>query len=159
MVDMAVVARIARATRLESVSLTALDCKLLTKSEALLSSDPEVSIVPSASHALEAGDILAVRANCFVGFVGKDKVDHLRILTEYELKYRLRERFEDKALEQFASVNGIYNAWPFFREAVHSVMCRMALPPFTLPLFTVGKAPSDAEPEGASSPDRAAVAP
>jgi hypothetical protein len=37
--------------------------------------------------------------------------------------------------EAFARVNGIYNAWPYWREYVQSVTSRMGFPGLTLPVF------------------------
>jgi hypothetical protein len=42
---------------------------------------------------------------------------------------------EDDALQFFADKNAVYNAWPFFREHVHSLTVKMDLPPFVAPLF------------------------
>jgi len=41
----------------------------------------------------------------------------------------------DDALGQFARVNGVYNAWPFLREAVYAGTARVGLPPLNLPLY------------------------
>ena len=37
--------------------------------------------------------------------------------------------------QMFASRNGIFNAWPFFREFVQSTVARMGMPPLMIPLF------------------------
>lgn len=58
---------------------------------------------------------------------------------KYELFYSVPEDFTatKKECDAFASVNGIYNAWPYFREFVQSGMQRMGLPPMTLPVYRV----------------------
>jgi hypothetical protein len=43
--------------------------------------------------------------------------------------------FEDEALEHFASMNGAYNAWPYWRELVQSVAGRVGLSGVVLPVF------------------------
>lgn len=63
----------------------------------------------------------------------------VRIDAEHEVNYRYPVDFSIKAdqLEHFARVNAIYNAWPFWREFVQSMMLRQGLPPFVLPLMKV----------------------
>ena len=39
-------------------------------------------------------------------------------------------------IEAFAQLNGIYNAWPYFREYLQCSTARMGLPTVTLPLIT-----------------------
>ena len=59
------------------------------------------------------------------------------IETSFELQYRLPEGFrvEPQTLTTFAETNGIYNAWPYWREFVQSTLARMGLPPVVLPLL------------------------
>lgn len=59
------------------------------------------------------------------------------VTAEFELLYKLPEEFEatDEELEAFASLNGVFNAWPYFREFVQSMITRMGLPVITIPLF------------------------
>ena len=59
------------------------------------------------------------------------------IETSFELQYRLPEGFrvDPDALTTFAQTNGIYNAWPYWREFVQSTFARMGLPPVVLPLL------------------------
>lgn len=40
-------------------------------------------------------------------------------------------------LEQFAKVNGVFNAWPFLREIIQSTTLRMGIAPVMLPLHRV----------------------
>ncbi len=35
----------------------------------------------------------------------------------------------------FSNTNGIYNAWPYWREFVQNTIARMGLPPLTIPVF------------------------
>lgn len=41
-------------------------------------------------------------------------------------------------VDAFGRMNGVFNAWPFWREFVHSSALRMGLPPVTVPLLTIG---------------------
>jgi preprotein translocase subunit SecB len=37
--------------------------------------------------------------------------------------------------DAFAQSNGLYNAWPYWREFVQNTVARMNLPPLTIPVF------------------------
>lgn len=55
------------------------------------------------------------------------------------LAYKI-ENFEgltQKGFEQFANLNGIYNAWPYWREFVQNTVTRMGLPSLTIPVFRI----------------------
>lgn len=54
-------------------------------------------------------------------------------LLTYEVKGS--ETLDPAHAEAFARINGIYNAWPYWREYVQSVTSRMGLPGLTLPVF------------------------
>lgn len=43
----------------------------------------------------------------------------------------------EKNIEAFAKINGIYNAWPYWRELVQNLTCRMGILPITVPVFRV----------------------
>jgi hypothetical protein len=76
---------------------------------------------------------------------GKSPVS-LRI--EYELTYQVPADLVVKRVElnAFAKVNGVFNAWPYFREIVQSTMQRMDLPPVILPVYRVPQAKPQADP-------------
>jgi hypothetical protein len=59
----------------------------------------------------------------------------------FELTYRIPENMStsDEQLEEFARVNGVFNAWPYFREFVHASLARMGLPPLILPVYRLSK--------------------
>ena len=55
------------------------------------------------------------------------------------LAYKI-ENFEgltQKGFDQFANLNGIYNAWPYWREFVQNTVTRMGLPSLTIPVFRI----------------------
>jgi len=59
------------------------------------------------------------------------------------LAYKI-ENFEgltQKGFEQFANLNGIYNAWPYWREFVQNTIVRMGLPSLSIPVFRIVKPP------------------
>jgi len=52
------------------------------------------------------------------------------------------EGIEDRNLAAFAATNGVYNAWPYWREYVQSTSVRMGLPPIAVPVFRLPAGPS-----------------
>lgn len=67
----------------------------------------------------------------------EDPDENLLIEATFVLTYRLRsfEGIEDKHLQAYGSTNGIFNAWPFWREFVQSISLRMGIPPIAVPVF------------------------
>lgn len=55
----------------------------------------------------------------------------------FQLMYSLPDEFAaaDSCFEQFAAVNGVYNAWPYWRELVQTSTGRIGLPGVVLPVF------------------------
>ncbi len=63
----------------------------------------------------------------------------------FVLSYKI-ENFEgltQEGFEQFASLNGIYNAWPYWREFVQNTVVRMGLPPLSIPVFRIVEPPKE----------------
>jgi hypothetical protein len=56
-----------------------------------------------------------------------------------ELVYKLpsEAQVSDEAKTRFAQINGVFNAWPFFRAKLFSLLPEMGLPPYTLPVYRV----------------------
>jgi hypothetical protein len=76
-----------------------------------------------------------------------EKKPALRLKVEYELRYRVPPEFEARKTEvdAFAKVNGVFNAWPYFREYIQTTTQRMNLPPIIIPVYRVPpQAPKEA---------------
>lgn len=73
---------------------------------------------------------------------------NIMIRAAFQLAYVVKDlaRFTDEEIDAFGRMNGVYNAWPFWRELVYSTMARMGVPPITLPTFRFDEQ-QDAEPE------------
>ena len=56
---------------------------------------------------------------------------------------------ESEDLKHFAETNGIYNAWPYWREFLSSALARVGLPRLTLP--TLALTPDSASKDDSSS--------
>jgi hypothetical protein len=67
---------------------------------------------------------------------GEDK-DLATINASFLLAYSIsnKEGLTEDHYQQFANTNGIYNAWPYWREFVQNTIARMSLPPLTIPVF------------------------
>ena len=71
----------------------------------------------------------------------------LTIDASFVLTYQI-DRFDgltQEGFEQFANLNGVYNAWPYWREFVQNTIGRMGLPPLTIPVFRIVEPSSGAK--------------
>jgi hypothetical protein len=55
----------------------------------------------------------------------------------------------------FGALNGVFNAWPYWRELLHSLTSRMGLPAFLLPVLRIGAERSTKSPAEHSAQKRA----
>ncbi len=83
------------------------------------------------------------------GYSEKKEADEpaLKIEAVFVLIYKV-SNFKDlkkKHFEAFANTNGIYNAWPYWREFVQNTIARMSLPPLTIPVFRIVPVPAKAK--------------
>lgn len=77
----------------------------------------------------------------------KSKVQKPVVVIEasFLLAYKI-ENFEgltQEGFELFANLNGIYNAWPYWREFVQNSIARMGLPSLAIPVFRIVKPPKE----------------
>ncbi len=68
-------------------------------------------------------------------------VSDLSILAQFILLYKLKEdtKLTKKNFEAFGKINGVYNAWPYWREFVQNTASRMGLPSLVVPVFRLAK--------------------
>ncbi|MCB9745678.1 MAG: hypothetical protein H6740_24100 [Alphaproteobacteria bacterium] len=64
----------------------------------------------------------------------------------YQIHYARPAEFtpSQDELEEFARRNGVFNAWPYWRELSHSIYGKMNLPFPPMPVFRVGMVPQHA---------------
>jgi hypothetical protein len=76
----------------------------------------------------------------------KTKGSCVRIEATFLLAYQVGhpEELTPGCVEQFGKFNGIYNAWPYWREFVQNTIARMSLPPLTIPVFRLVAPPKEA---------------
>jgi hypothetical protein len=67
----------------------------------------------------------------------QDQEELLRIEALFVLHYEVPgfEGLTNANIAAFGELNGLYNAWPYWREFVQSMTVRMGLPPLTMPVF------------------------
>jgi hypothetical protein len=72
-----------------------------------------------------------------------DGEELLRIEAVFVLRYRIPsfDGLRSKNIEAFGKLNGLYNAWPYWREFVQSTTVRMGLPALTIPVYRLLDAP------------------
>ncbi len=81
------------------------------------------------------------------------------IVVEYLTVFRLPDgaakdaRFPDFA-QLFAERNGVFNAWPYFRETVSSMAAKMLLPQVVVPLLNLPPLPWVKEQQGAEGGEK-----
>lgn len=71
---------------------------------------------------------------------GSDEEDWLiRISATYEVVYEIDELegFGEESIAAFSLMNGLFNAWPYWREFVHSATQRLGLPGLIAPILRV----------------------
>jgi hypothetical protein len=90
------------------------------------------------------GYVIVIPKFHFEAFTGsKAQKPVIVIDASFVLSYKI-DNFEgltQKAFEQFGNLNGIYNAWPYWREFVQNIIVRMGLPSLSIPVFRIVEAP------------------
>lgn len=83
--------------------------------------------------------IVQFRFEAFESVTDASDKTGLLIEASYGLSYVLKtdKNITLEKARAFGEVNGIYNAWPFWREFVYTTLARMGLPPITLPVFRI----------------------
>jgi len=66
---------------------------------------------------------------------------YFEITAEFTAQYQLRRQIDETefnaVMEEFGRHNVAYHVWPFWREYVQSVCCRMGIPPIPVPFYLV----------------------
>ncbi len=74
----------------------------------------------------------------------------LRVTATFVLAYSVKsfEGVDDDHIRAFSAINGVFNAWPYWREFVQSTTARMGLPmPVVIPVFRLGENPFEEFPD------------
>lgn len=78
----------------------------------------------------------------------KEDADVANLEAAFVLTYGLPSdaQFDSKCLKHFADLNGVYNAWPYWRELVQTATGRIGLAGIMVPVYrpTASEVPDDA---------------
>lgn len=135
------VSKVARSTHLDGVRI--------------LRGSFQVEVLPSAPTATPAGlgssfgfdktltdnHLLSrISFSLDVQQLGSPPLHFVSVKATIELSYRMTAKFENDELDAFSRINGIYHAWPYWREFVQNSTARAGLPPLTLHPIQAGEA-------------------
>jgi preprotein translocase subunit SecB len=149
--------RLISAVNLIDVRLIELHAKTVIRSE-----DITDDMLPAVRHWASAAPpglkegVFFVRANLDLRIASEINPSVASVKIQYELEYRLPDDFKASRadLAAFAKVNGVFNAWPYFREIVQAATLRMGLPPIVLPVYRVPQT-TKTTPSAAPPPSKA----
>jgi len=104
-----------------------------------------------------ANSTITVRAN-FVMEAKPEDAKGASAVVEASASIELEYVFPDvgslneETIQSFGRINGVYNAWPYWREYVQSAVARMGLPPLVVPVYRIMDAVS--KPKASKSPKK-----
>jgi preprotein translocase subunit SecB len=136
------VAPVSRAVEFDDVRLVELVARVLQVPQKPSAGTLALRITSQAKYAeLPEGRGVEVRARFEVRALPdqENAKPVVRVRATFALAYRFTEeaRFSQKELSAFAKVNGIYNAWPYWRELVQSTFARMGFPQLVVPVYRI----------------------
>lgn len=132
--------RIARSIELEEVSLR--HCEVARTEEVAKRQSVKIQLdVSGETTTLSSKDQAFIATIEFkLQAKGRKETEVFRMNSSFDLFYRMMssdESFSKDELEQFTRVNGVFNAWPYFREFVQNLSARMGYPSITVPVFRI----------------------
>jgi hypothetical protein len=97
----------------------------------------------------EEGFRIAAQFRMAAKGAGDSGSGEVKVEATFDLQYEHpdAEDLTDEAIESFGALNGVYNAWPYWRELLQNMTCRMGLPPLTAPVFRL----TDIDQEGVNA--------
>lgn len=102
----------------------------------------DVDLSYSAEGRMRSANSIDALVSFFVKVNGLDKASIAKIACKIRLSYDVKEAKPGEGVEMteglvsaFARTNGIYNAFPYFREYLQSTCPRLGLPPILAPLI------------------------
>lgn len=141
-------AMVARFVEIQDVSMVSIEAELLTPNARVISQTGWhfTQEKHAAHHFDEENKLLCIVLTLITELIGSEKEEPQKLVRcsgKYVLIYSFnvtggpppeeREAF----FSAFANINAVFNAWPFFRELVHSTLGRMGLQPIALPVYRI----------------------
>lgn len=127
---------------LRGIGLTRLTASTQLTYDALPDKPPRLMLEQDASgrdrpddYTIEVLVVFGIRGTPLPG----DTEPSLLIEAQYRILYTRPSDYNATAeeIEEFAQKNGVFNAWPYWRELTHSLYGRMELPLPPIPVFRV----------------------
>lgn len=151
--------KVADLVEMQSIKLLACDCKQKPKRPA---GPKSFDIKKNTRFQLDKkNNIVGVFIRFELKAFGKENErkknsSFLDINATFLLLYSIKsfEGLDENAYDSFANLNGPYNAWPYWREFVQNITCRMELPPLTIPVYRFVKSPVKAVAQKNESPKK-----
>jgi len=123
-----------------------LDSVYMTSSSSVRNREPDVSNGAKLKYGFNSKVLKFIKSD--LGFISTVKYDvdmyddssdepFCTIKTTWALEYTSDIQINDKIYSIFKDRNVPLNAWPYFREFVHSSTLRMHLPALVLPVYKV----------------------
>lgn len=95
----------------------------------------EAQISSSASYInISTGVVIRSRLE-FTGRYSDEETAQISVNIDLEIIYTASEQMTDDIFSEFETRNLPLNAWPFFRELIHTMLARAGWPLYTLPAF------------------------
>ncbi|MGA2324334.1 MAG: hypothetical protein ABSG22_10845 [Sedimentisphaerales bacterium] len=136
--DFALAIKVSDRVQLESVMLFDCHCRQLRFIKAE-SRAFDINYSAESSMDTEAKRVIVLAKFKWEGFEAdsKEKKQFATIEASFLLMYSAPslEGINQENVEMFGNLNGIYNAWPYWREFLQNSIARMCLPPLTAPVF------------------------
>jgi hypothetical protein len=136
--DFALAIKVSDRVELESIMLVECHCSQLRFIKAE-SRAFDINYSAESSMDTEAKRIIVLAKFKWEGFEAdtKEKKQFATIEASFLLMYKIPdfEGINHENVEMFGNLNGIYNAWPYWREFLQNNISRMCLPSLTAPVF------------------------
>ncbi len=88
----------------------------------------------------KSGYVVVIAKFHFEAFIERKTSQPVILIdASFLLSYRIKnfEGLTQKGFERFANLNGVYNAWPYWREFVQNTIVRMGLPSLSIHVFRI----------------------
>ena len=137
-IDYKLAASVSERVRIETVRLISSNCY---QSPAASSGKKRIDIKYTVKTQAErkSGYLFVLPEFKLEAFTAEDSEDQPSVFVEatFVLLYRAEtlQGLTKKNFDSFGNSNGVYNAWPYWREFVQNTIARMGLPPLTIPVF------------------------
>lgn len=141
-IDMALAVKISNQIKLQDVRLLGSECQQLCtipQGDKIVDIDRKVRVETDKHKNI----VLVFATFLLKAYSKREKAEKgepfLNIQAVFVLVYQAKDlsNLSEEAFESFGNTNGVYNAWPYWREYVQNITCRMGLPALTIPVFRI----------------------